>query len=78
MGRNGVPKLDNRQVRRTFYALSGSFVGHLLRAAGISKIMQVYPTKDTEAAILAVTGKSVEAWKEEWMGTLGRRLGVPF
>ena len=78
MGRNGVPKLDNRQVRRTFYALSGSFVGHLLLAAGISKIMQVYPTKDTEAAILAVTGKSVEAWKEEWMGTLGRRLGVPF
>ena len=72
VGRNGVPKLDNRRLRRMFYVLSGSFVGHLVRAAGISKIMEVYPIKDTEAAILAVTGKSVEAWKEEWMGTLGR------
>ena len=72
VGRNGVPKLDNQRVRRMFYVLSGSFVGHLVRAAGISKIMEVYPIKDTASAILAVTGKSVAAWKEEWMRTLGR------
>lgn len=72
VGRNGVPSLNDRRVRRAFYVLSGSFAGHLVRTVGISKIMEFYPIKDTASAILAVTGKPVEEWKQEWIKTLER------
>ena len=68
VGENGVPKFENRRVRRMFYILAGSYVGYLLREWGVKKLMRVYAAKDTQAAIQKETGKPTWQWKEAWLG----------
>ena len=68
VGENGIPKFEDRRVRRMFYILAGSFVGYLLREMGVKKLMRGYTAKDAEAAILKETGKPAWRWKEAWLG----------
>lgn len=68
VGENGIPRFENRAVRRMFYILSGSYAGYLLREWGVKKFMRVYAAKDAEAAILKETGKPAWQWKEAWLG----------
>ncbi len=70
VGENGVPRFENRRVRRMFYILSGSFVDYLLSEWGVSKFMRVYAAKDAEAAIRKETGKPAWQWKEAWLSGL--------
>lgn len=68
VGENGIPRFENRAVRRMFYILAGSYAGYLLREWGVEKFMRVYAAKDAEAAILRETGKPAWRWKEAWLG----------
>ncbi len=68
VGENGIPRFENRAVRRMFYILAGSYVAYLLREWGVKKFMRVYAAKDAEAAILKETGKPAWQWKEAWLG----------
>ncbi|MCY4383879.1 MAG: hypothetical protein OXE44_12090 [Nitrospinae bacterium] len=70
VGENGIPRFENRAVRRMFYILSGSYVAYLLREWGVKKFMRVYAAKDAEATILKETGKPAWQWKETWLGGL--------
>ena len=68
VGENGIPRFENKAVRRMFYILAGSYAGYLLREWGVEKFMRVYAAKDAEAAILKETGKPAWQWKEAWLG----------
>ena len=68
VGENGIPRFENKAVRRMFYILAGSYAGYLLREWGVEKFMRVYAAKDAEAAILRETGKPAWQWKEAWLG----------
>ena len=68
VGENGIPKFEDRRVRRMFYILAGSYAGYLLREMGVKKLMRVYTARDAEAAILKETGKPAWRWKEAWLG----------
>ncbi len=70
IGKNGVPGFHDRRVRRMFYIFAGSYVGYLLKNTGVSKIMRIYSASDTGGSILRVTGKSVGAWKKEWIAAV--------
>jgi len=75
IGQNGNPTgLHDVKKRREFYYLAGSFVKFFEGEIGIEKFMQIYKAKNTKKAIVEVTGKEVEEWKQAWLDSLNIQL----
>lgn len=60
----------SRPERGLFYAVSASFVGHLIDRIGIETFMKVYAADDPAAALERLTGTSWSATAEEWLTRL--------
>lgn len=76
IGRAGTPdaavtSTADRRSRAAFYLLSQSFTQSLVRALGVDAFLEVYAAADPEAALLARTGRSREAWIDAWRTSLG-------
>ena len=64
---------DRSNVAAPFYVMAQSFVGFIVRRAGIEKIRLVFGADDFDAAMLSATGKSAAQWKEQWLAELRRQ-----
>lgn len=74
VGRPGQPQDlddDRRGVARPFYVLSQSFVRYLADRAGLDAVVGAAADPDPAAAIAKRTGRSTEAWRRDWLASLG-------
>ena len=58
----------SRPDRSLFYAVSASFVAHLIDGMGMESFMKLYAADDPVAALERMTGKPWRTWTEEWLG----------
>lgn len=58
---------DDEGVRPAFYHLSESFVSYLVEKVGLRAIRQISDFKSRREGVLQVTGRSLDAWKAEWL-----------
>jgi hypothetical protein len=61
---------DRWGVAAPFYVFCHSFVKYLVGSLGIEKVKLLLQVPDVEEALLTLTGRSVEAWKAEWLAGL--------
>jgi hypothetical protein len=59
-----------------FYLEASSFVGFLVNHVGIERVMQLYAERTTPCAVFeskarAVTFRSLQSWRENWLRSLG-------
>jgi hypothetical protein len=70
IGQDGIAKFSNREERRIFYLLSGSFVKFIYDNIGMEKLMKIYREKNTSNAVKELTGKKLDVWKKEWIDSI--------
>jgi hypothetical protein len=61
---------ERRRVAAPFYVLSQSFSKFLVQRVGLGPVIGVVSSRDPEAALARVSGRTVEDWKAEWLTTL--------
>lgn len=61
---------DTRPQRSLFYAVSASFVAHLIQSAGLATTMEAYAANDPKAVIEKRTGKPWAHWTAEWLARM--------
>lgn len=75
IGRTGfapasITSPERPRIRATYYVLSQSFAQYLIEAIGLQRFLAVYESDDAERELLAVSGDSLEAWKDRWKAAL--------
>jgi hypothetical protein len=67
------PEMDEerRRVAAPFYVLSQSFSKFLVGKIGLARVLTLVSSRDPEAALLGLSGRSIEDWKAEWLGVIG-------
>jgi hypothetical protein len=73
IGADGVPRgfyYDRERVAAPYYVLAQSFVKFLVERAGMKQVLALHKAEDSAAALAAITGKSGEAWRTEWLASL--------
>jgi hypothetical protein len=71
IGENNKPDFNAGEFE-LYCVISASFVKYLDKEIGIRPLMYVYMADDPKDALLNVTGKSVEMWKESWFKSVSR------
>lgn len=69
VGKNGIPAyriFASNAFKKEYYILSASFSRYLWRKLGRKTFLKIYRASDSEGEIQALTGKSMETWKQEW------------
>jgi hypothetical protein len=72
----GVPgeppdvRSERRRVAAPFYVLSQSFAKFLVQRLGLTPVVQAVSSRDPEAELSRLSGRSVEEWKAEWLRSL--------
>ncbi len=61
---------ERRRVAAPFYVLSQSFAKFLVQRVGLGPLIGVVSSRDPEAALARVSGRTVEDWKADWLRTL--------
>jgi hypothetical protein len=61
---------ERRRVAAPFYVLSQSFAKFLVQRVGLGPVIGVVSSRDPEAALARVSGRTVEDWKADWLRTL--------
>jgi hypothetical protein len=61
---------ERRRVAAPFYVLSQSFAKFLVQRVGLGPLMGVVSSRDPEAGLARVSGRTVEDWKADWLRTL--------
>ena len=66
------PEMDEerRRVAAPFYVLSQSFSKFLVGRIGLARVLTLVSSRDPEAALLRVSGRSAADWKTEWLGVI--------
>lgn len=59
---------------RGFYLMSGSIVKYIFEQIGSVKFMTVYKSADLLEALINVTGRSIDEWKQEWKDYLSSQF----
>lgn len=65
----GVTSPEAMESRRAYYVLAQSFAGYLAARVGMPTLMRLYEAAD-EGAWRALTGRPLDAWREEWTAAL--------
>ena len=61
---------ERRRVAAPFYVLSQSFSKFLVGKIGLARVITLVSSRDPEAELGRLSGRSVEDWKAEWLRTL--------
>jgi len=61
---------ERRRVAAPFYVLSQSFAKFLVAKLGLARVITLVSSRVPEAALLHLSGRSVEDWKADWLRTL--------
>lgn len=64
-----------RSVAAPFYVLSQSFIKFLVGRLGVRRVVSLVEAPDVARALRAKTGRTVGAWKQEWLGDLASAGG---
>jgi hypothetical protein len=58
---------DRSNVAAPYYIFAQSLIKHVIEKAGVASLATVFPSSDFDEAMSGGTGKSTEAWKQEWL-----------
>jgi hypothetical protein len=61
---------ERRRVAAPFYVLSQSFAKFLVQRVGLGPVIGIVSSRDPEAALFRVSGRTAEDWKADWLRTL--------
>jgi hypothetical protein len=61
---------ERRRVAAPFYVLSQSFSKFLVQRLGLAPVVQAVSSRDPEAALARLSGRTVEEWKADWLKSL--------
>lgn len=67
---------ERRRVAAPFYVLSQSFSKFLVERLGLGRVIALVSSRDPEVALARTSGRPVEAWKAEWLATIGQTGGT--
>ena len=72
-------RTERRTYAAAFYTLSWSFVDYLVAQVGIDGLRAIAEANGEDDAVIAATGRSLQAWKSAWLQQLERakRRGCP-
>jgi hypothetical protein len=73
VGARGEPpemREERRSVAAPFYVLAQSFSKFLVERMGLGSVIRVVSSGDPEAALARLSGRTVEAWKADWLRSL--------
>ena len=73
VGAPGEPpdlRAERRRVAAPFYVVSQSFSKFLVQRLGLAPVIQAVSSRDPEAALARVSGRTVEEWKADWLRSL--------
>jgi len=59
---------DRDTVARPFYVLAHSFTKYLVDHLGLEAVLGLARESDPERALLQESGRSVERWRDDWLG----------
>jgi hypothetical protein len=59
-----------REVAQPLYVLSHSFVKFMIENAGLEKVKTLVQSANIERSAEALTGRSIPAWKDDWLAML--------
>jgi len=62
---------ERRRVAAPFYVLSQSFAKFLIERLGLARVIALVSSPDPEGDLARVSGRTVEAWKTEWLAAIG-------
>jgi hypothetical protein len=62
---------ERRRVAAPFYVLSQSFAKFLVERLGLGRVIALVSSRDPEAALARVSGRPAEAWKADWLTSIG-------
>jgi hypothetical protein len=75
VGAPGEPsdlRSERRRVAAPFYVLSQSFAKFLVQRVGLASVVQAVSSREPEAELSRLSGRTVEDWKADWLRSLGR------
>lgn len=61
---------ERRRVAAPFYVMSQSFSKFLVEKLGLARVIALVSSRDPEAALSRLSGRSVEDWKADWLQAL--------
>ena len=61
---------ERRRVAAPFYVLAQSFSKFLVERMGLGPVIRVVSSRDPEAALARLSGRTAEAWRAEWLRSL--------
>ena len=61
---------DRRGVAAPFYVMSQSFTKFLVGRLGLKVVLAAVSSRDPEEELARASGRSLEAWKADWRGSL--------
>ena len=73
VGAPGEPpdmRAERRRVAAPFYVLSQSFSKFLVQRVGLASVISAVSSRDPEAVLARVSGRTVEDWKADWLRSL--------
>ncbi len=62
---------ERRRVAAPFYVLSQSFSKFLVQRLGLGHVIALVSSRDPEAALERASGRTVAAWKADWLAAIG-------
>jgi hypothetical protein len=62
---------DRAGVARPFYVLAHSFTKYLVEKLGLPAVVSLAAGSNPETTLAGQSGRSVEAWRAEWLSALG-------
>jgi hypothetical protein len=80
VGSCGAPpdiEWERGRVAAPFYVLSQSLVKHMVDRSGLEAVIRVFESADLAFGVEQNTGRSLAAWKTEWLTSLGQSEAPP-
>jgi len=59
-----------REVAQPLYVLAHSLVKFMIESTSLDKVKTLVQEKDIEGSAASITGKTIDAWKAEWLAML--------
>lgn len=79
IGVHGAPpriNYDRSNVAAPFYVMAQSFVKFMMQHLTLEQSRAVFVSKDFDAAVQGITGKSPNEWKDLWLAQLGEPASI--